>query len=133
MVPGGVPVEVRAVEDPLFGPLLSVGVSGVPTDLLGDRAWRIPPLTDRDAATMVRELRAAPLLLGWRGRPPADLSALEDLLHRVSRLLDDFPEVAALSVEPALVATRGLHVVGAAALVSAPAPRSDWFTRRLSP
>ena len=127
----GVPVEVTAVEDPLLGPVVSVGVSGVTTTLLGDRAYRIPPLTDRDVRAMVRELRAAPLLLGWRGRPPADVAALEDVLHRVARLTDDLPEVSRVVLQPVLVGTRGVSVVGARAAVAPPPSRSDWFTRRL--
>ncbi len=133
MAPSGVPVEVRGIEDPSFGPLVSVGLAGVPTVLLGDRAWRIPPLTDVDVHNMIREVRAAPLLLGWRGRAAADVDALEDLLHRVSCLTDDLPEVSALTLEPVLVGTSGLTVVGARMRLSPPQSRSDWFTRRLRP
>ena len=89
MAPPGVAVSVDAVEDPLFGAVVSVGVGGIATELLGDRAYRAVPLTDMDAAEMVRSLRAAPLLLGWRGAEAVDVAALEDLLLRVSLLLDE--------------------------------------------
>src|SRR5439155_938591 len=82
-----------AVEDPLFGAVVSVGVGGIATELLGDRAYRAVPLTDVDAAEMVRSLRAAALLLGWRGADAVDVAALEDLLLRVSVLLDELAEV----------------------------------------
>ncbi|MFW5899459.1 MAG: acetate--CoA ligase family protein, partial [Jiangellaceae bacterium] len=127
----GVPVAVTARQDELFGPVVSFGLSGVPTDLLGDRSYRIPPLTDVDAAEMIREIKAAPLLLGYRGGAVADLAACEDLLHRVARLTDDVPELADLELNPVLVATEGLTVVNAAATVAPARSRSDWYTRRL--
>jgi acyl-CoA synthetase (NDP forming)/RimJ/RimL family protein N-acetyltransferase len=131
MAPPGVPVTVRAQEDALFGPVVSFGVSGVTTELLGDRSYRIPPLTDVDAAAMVREVKAAPLLLGYRGGAMADVRAVEDLMHRVSRLTDDLPEVADVELGPVLVGTEGLAVVNASAHVATPDPRSTWYTRRL--
>ncbi|HET6687181.1 MAG TPA: GNAT family N-acetyltransferase [Jiangellaceae bacterium] len=132
MAPPGVPVTVRAQEDALFGPVVSFGVSGVTTELLGDRSYRIPPLTDVDAAEMVREVKAAPLLLGYRGGAMADVRAVEDLLHRVSRLIDDLPEVADVELGPVLVGTAGLAVVNASAHVATPDPRSTWYARRLA-
>jgi acyl-CoA synthetase (NDP forming)/RimJ/RimL family protein N-acetyltransferase len=131
MAPPGIPVVVRADEDELFGPVVSFGVSGVPTDLLGDRAYRIPPLTDVDARDMVHEIKAAPLLLGYRGGAVADLSAIEDVLHRVSRLTDDLPEVVDLELNPILVGPKGCAVVNGSATVAPPGLRSDWYTRRL--
>ena len=131
MAPPGVPVAVRAEEDELFGPVVSFGVSGVPTDLLGDRSYRIPPLTDVDARDMIREIKAAPLLLGYRGGDVADLAAVEDLLHRVSRLTDDLPEVVDLELDPVLVAPAGLAVVNSAVRIAPPGSRSDWYARRL--
>jgi acyl-CoA synthetase (NDP forming)/RimJ/RimL family protein N-acetyltransferase len=132
MATTGVPVAVRATEDALFGPVVSFGVSGVTTELLGDRSYRIPPLTDVDAQDMIREVKAAPLLLGYRGGVLADLDAVVDLLHRVSKLADDLPEVADLDLDPVLVAEKGLAVVNAAARVAPTGARSDWYTRRLS-
>jgi acyl-CoA synthetase (NDP forming)/RimJ/RimL family protein N-acetyltransferase len=131
MAPTGVPVVVRAREDDLFGPIVSFGISGITTELLGDRAYRIPPLTDRDAEAMVGEIKSAPLLRGYRGGDVADLAAVRDLLHRVSRLTDDLPEVSLLDLDPVLVARQGLSVVNATARVAPPALRSDWYTRRL--
>jgi acyl-CoA synthetase (NDP forming)/RimJ/RimL family protein N-acetyltransferase len=132
MAAPGVPVAVRAQEDELFGPVVSFGVAGVPTELLGDRSYRNPPLTDVDVSEMIREIKAAPLLLGYRGGAVADLGAVEDLLHRVSRLIDDLPEVVDVELSPVLVAPAGLAVVNAAVRVAPPGPRSDWYTRRLS-
>ncbi|MGH8828892.1 MAG: GNAT family N-acetyltransferase, partial [Jiangellaceae bacterium] len=132
MAPGGVPVVAQAREDPQFGPVVSFGVAGVTTELIGDRAYRIPPITDVDAAEMVREVKAAPLLLGYQGGIMADLSAVEDLLHRLSRMSDDLPEIAMIELNPVLVGEKGLAVVNATARIAPPAIRSGWYTRRLA-
>lgn len=131
MAPTGVPVVVRANEDPVFGPVVTFGVSGITTELLGDRSYRIPPLTDADAAEMIREVKAAPLLQGYQGGVVADLDSLADLLHRVSKLSDDLPQVGELDLDPVLVAEKGLSVVNATARVVPNVARSDWYARRL--
>ncbi|NED97558.1 GNAT family N-acetyltransferase [Phytoactinopolyspora alkaliphila] len=132
MAAGGVPVAIWGREDPMFGPVISFGISGVATELLSDRAYRIPPLTDVAAAEMVREVKAAPLLFGYRGGIMADVKAVEDLLHRVSRMADDLPELAAIELNPVLVGEEGVAVVNAAARLSRLAPRPDWYARRLA-
>ena len=111
MAPPGVPVVISAIEDESFGPVVTFGLSGVATDLLGDRSYRMPPLTTRDAAEMVREVRAAPLLYGYRGSDPVDISAIENLLHRVSRLTLDLEEVVRLDLRSVLVAAQGATVL----------------------
>ncbi len=132
MAPPGVAVTVETVEDPSFGMLVSVGVGGIATLLLGDRAYRAVPLTDVDAAEMVRSLRAAPLLLGWRGADPVDVGALEGLLLRVSQLLEEAPEIAHLRLGSVLVGASGAAVLEAAVTVAAPSGRMDTGPRRLS-
>jgi acyl-CoA synthetase (NDP forming) len=86
MVPTGVELVVGVAHDHLFGSLVMVGLGGVDTDVLGDRSFRALPLTDRDAADLWRELRAAPLLTGYRGTPAMDTAALQQLLLRVAQL-----------------------------------------------
>ncbi|KHL12858.1 acyl-CoA synthetase (NDP forming) [Mumia flava] len=133
VAPPGVPVSIRAAEDPLFGPLLSFSLAGAASDLLEDRSYRIPPLSDVDAAAMIRELKSAPLLFGYRGGPLADLAALEDLLQRLAALKDDLPEVAELHMEPVLAGEDGCRVLKARLRVAPPADnRRDWYVRRLS-
>ncbi len=133
MAPPGVPMSIRTVEDPLFGPLLSFALAGAASDLLDDRSYRIPPVTDVDAAEMVRELKSAPLLFGYRGGPRADLDAVEDLLQRVAALKDDLPEVAEINLEPVLAGHDGYRVLKARARVAQPVDnRRDWYVRRLS-
>ncbi|GGU56922.1 bifunctional acetate--CoA ligase family protein/GNAT family N-acetyltransferase [Streptomyces lavendofoliae] len=131
MVPRGVDTVVRAAIDPAVGAVLSFGLAGAPSELLGDTAHRLVPATDRDVAEQIRSIRTAPLLFGWRGSAPVDTAALEELLLRVSRLVDDHPEIVAVGLEPVVVAPRGLSVLGATVRL-APAPaRTDLGPRRL--
>ena len=131
MAPTGVATVVRTVEDTSLGALLSFGLGGVATDLLDDRAFRIIPLTDVDAADLVRSVRAAPLLLGYRGSDAVDVAALEQLLLRVARLADDLPEVVELELNPVIASATGLSVLGAHARVASPTTPLDAGPRRL--
>ncbi|MEU0834540.1 GNAT family N-acetyltransferase [Streptomyces sp. NPDC005969] len=131
MAPRGVDTVVRATIDPAAGAVLSFGLAGAPSELLGDTAHRLVPATDRDAAELIRSIRAAPVLFGWRGSAPVDTAALEELLLRVSRLVDDHPEVVSVALEPVVVATQGLTVLGATVRLSPPPARTDLGPRRL--
>ncbi|MFF5171025.1 GNAT family N-acetyltransferase [Micromonospora sp. NPDC000089] len=131
MVPAGVACVVELMEDPAFGPVVGFGLGGVATELLGDRAWRAVPLTDRDAAELVDEPRAAPLLRGHRGAAPVDRMALVDLLLRVGRLADEHPRVRSLSLNPVLARPDGISVLHATVGVGAVAARPDTGPRRL--
>jgi acyl-CoA synthetase (NDP forming)/RimJ/RimL family protein N-acetyltransferase len=111
MVPPGVSFAVEAVDHPSYGPLVGFGPGGVVGDLLGDRAWRTAPLTDRDAEALIHEPRSAALLRGYRGAPTADIGALKDLLLRVGVLLDEHPEVTRLVLDPVLVRPDGLSIL----------------------
>jgi acyl-CoA synthetase (NDP forming) len=110
---GGVELVVGVVHDHLFGSLVMLGLGGVLTDLLGDRTFRLLPLTDLDAGRMWRSLRGAPLLTGYRGAPPVDVPALEDLLLRVGQLAEDLPEIAELDLNPVLALPHGVAAVDA--------------------
>ncbi|MEW2812315.1 GNAT family N-acetyltransferase [Streptomyces massasporeus] len=131
MAPRGVDVVVRAVIDPAAGAVLSFGLAGAASQLLGDTAHRLIPVTDREATSLVRSIRTAPLLFGWRGSAPADTRALEALLLRVSRLVDDHPEVVAVTLEPVVVASHGLSVLGASVRLAHPPARDDLGPRTL--
>lgn len=131
MVPRGVDTVVRSVIDPGAGAVLSFGLAGVPSELLGDTAHRLVPATDRDVAALIRSIRAAPLLFGWRGSAPVDTPALEELLLRLSRLVDDHPEVVGVSLEPVVVAAEGLSVLSATVRVAHPPARGDLGPRTL--
>ncbi|MFE7185893.1 bifunctional acetate--CoA ligase family protein/GNAT family N-acetyltransferase [Streptomyces erythrochromogenes] len=131
MVPRGVDTVVRSVIDPAAGAVLSFGLAGVASELLGDTAHRLVPATDRDAAGLVRSIRAAPLLFGWRGSDPVDTPALEEVLLRLSRLVDDHPEVIGVSLEPVVVAVEGISVLSATVRVAHPPARGDLGPRTL--
>jgi acyl-CoA synthetase (NDP forming)/GNAT superfamily N-acetyltransferase len=130
MMAGGTEVIIGVVQEPVFGPLVVFGLGGVATDVLGDRSARLTPLTDTDAAALVRSIRAAPLLLGHRGTPAADLAALADILLRISRLADDLPQVAELDLNPVIARPDGAHVVDTRVRVL-PAEPADPYLRRL--
>jgi acetate---CoA ligase (ADP-forming) len=100
MVMGGIETIVGMNRDPLFGPVVLFGLGGVAVELLRDVSVRVAPLTDRDAAEMLGEFRGAPLLDGYRGAPPVNKGSLLDLLHRVSRLAVENPEVMELDLNP---------------------------------
>ncbi|GAA0800384.1 bifunctional acetate--CoA ligase family protein/GNAT family N-acetyltransferase [Spirilliplanes yamanashiensis] len=131
MVAPGVACTVEVVEDPAFGPVVGFGLGGVAGELLGDRAWRAAPLTDRAAEALVDEPRAAPLLWGYRGSQPVDRAALTDLLLRVGRLVDERPEIRSLSLNPVLARPDGYSVLHATVEVGAAVPRPDTGPRRL--
>ncbi|THA85195.1 bifunctional GNAT family N-acetyltransferase/acetate--CoA ligase family protein [Streptomyces sp. A0592] len=131
MVPRGVDTVVRSVIDPAAGAVLSFGLAGVASELLGDTAHRLVPATDRDAAGLIRSIRAAPLLFGWRGSDPVDTPALEEVLLRLSRLVDDHPEVIGVSLEPVVVAAEGISVLSATVRVAHPPARGDLGPRTL--
>ncbi|KOU71505.1 acyl-CoA synthetase [Streptomyces sp. MMG1533] len=131
MAPRGVDTVVRAVIDPAAGAVLSFGLAGAASQLLGDMAHRLVPVTDREATSLVRSIRTAPLLFGWRGSTPVDTPALEELLLRVSRLVDDHPEVVAVTLEPVVVAPHGLSVLGASVRLAPPPARDDLGPRTL--
>ncbi|WP_103534005.1 bifunctional GNAT family N-acetyltransferase/acetate--CoA ligase family protein [Streptomyces sp. SM11] len=131
MAPRGVDTVVRASIDAAAGAVLSFGLAGAPSELLGDTAHRLVPATDRDAAELIRSIRAAPVLFGWRGSAPVDTAALEELLLRLSRLVDDHPEVVSVALEPVVVAPHGLTVLGASVRLAPPPARGDLGPRRL--
>jgi acyl-CoA synthetase (NDP forming)/RimJ/RimL family protein N-acetyltransferase len=131
MAPKGVSCVLEIVDDPSFGSLLSFGLSGMATELLGDRAFRVVPVSDEDAAALVRAPRAAPLLSGYRGTEPTDLEALEDLVLRVGRIAEDLPEVRSLALDPVLASPAGAYVTGARVVLGPPPNRADSGPRRL--
>jgi acyl-CoA synthetase (NDP forming)/RimJ/RimL family protein N-acetyltransferase len=131
MVARGTSCVIGLQDDPSFGTLVSFGLSGVVNDLLGDRAYRAIPMTDVDAAGLVRAPKAAPLLAGYGGSPLADLGALEDLVLRVAALAEDVPEVRTLELEPVVASEVGANVVYARVAVGPPPSRHDTGPRRL--
>ncbi|HEX6531615.1 MAG TPA: acetate--CoA ligase family protein, partial [Nitrospira sp.] len=115
MVSDGVEVMVGVTHDPLFGPLIAFGLGGIHVEILGDVQFRITPLTDRDAAEMVRGIKGYRLLSGYRGHAAADIEAIEDVLLRISRLVEEIPEISEVDLNPifALPPGQGCRIVDA--------------------
>lgn len=113
MVPDGVEMLVGIVHDRVFGPVVACAAGGTSAELLKDVAMRITPLTDRDAHQMPRSLQTFPLLEGYRGAPRRDVAALEDVLLRVSAMVETHPEIAEMDLNPLIVLERGAVIVDA--------------------
>jgi acetyl coenzyme A synthetase (ADP forming)-like protein len=122
MIHGGIEAIVGVTQDPSFGPLIMFGLGGVYVELLKDVVFRIHPLTDVDAEEMVRSVQSYPLLEGWRGSAPGDIPALQDLLLRISAMVEDLPEIAEMDLNPVKVLPpgRGCVVVDTRVLLHAP-------------
>jgi len=103
----GIEALVGVTTDPTFGPLLVCGVGGVLVELVRDVAYRLPPVSDVDAEEMLDRLRAARLLAGYRGQPPADRAALVDVIRRISALVEVVPELRELDLNPVAVQGQG--------------------------
>jgi acyl-CoA synthetase (NDP forming)/RimJ/RimL family protein N-acetyltransferase len=131
MAPKGLSCVIGLQDDPSFGSLVSFGLSGLVSTLLGDRAYRAVPVTDVDAATLLREPRTAPLLTGYRGDEPADLAALQDMVLRAAALAEDNPEVRSLTLDPILASPDGAFVANARLVLGPPPSRPDTGPRRL--
>jgi acyl-CoA synthetase (NDP forming)/RimJ/RimL family protein N-acetyltransferase len=131
MAPAQTEMVVGMVRDALFGPIVMAGSGGVLTDLMADRRWRGLPLTDLDAVEMVRSLRCAPLLAGYRGAEPADEAAVLDVLHRVAWLAETLPEIAELDINPLNAAPSGAVAVDAKLHITPAGPPHDWYARHL--
>jgi len=132
MAPPGVSCVLTSVEDPLFGPVVSFSVAGPPTELLGDIAHRIPPLTDVDVADLIDAVRAAPLLTGHRGAMPVHRTALEDLVARLSCLADDLPDVDRVHLNPVNAWSGGIDVLDAEVSVHPALTRKDADRRAMT-
>jgi acetate---CoA ligase (ADP-forming) len=108
------------VQDPVFGPLIAFGPGGVLAELIGSANFALAPLTDVDAGELIGTGKAAKLVDGWRGAPTADRAALADLLHRLSRLAVDLPEVSELDLNPVLAGPDGCVAVDSRIRISRP-------------
>jgi len=107
MVPsGGLEVLVGMNRDPQFGPLVTFGLGGIYVETLKDVTFRIAPFSPLEAEEMLAEIRAHALLDGVRGKPAADKAAIVDTLLRMGQLVQDFPEIAELDINPLMVYSR---------------------------
>lgn len=107
MVPGGIEALVGVTEDPSFGPLIMFGVGGIYAELMKDVAVKLHPLTDFDAKELVGLIKMKKLFEGFRGSPPADIASVQDLLLRLSAMIEDIPQIVELEFNPVKVMPRG--------------------------
>jgi acetyl coenzyme A synthetase (ADP forming)-like protein len=107
MVKGAQEVIVGVSQDPVFGPLIMLGLGGTQVELLKDVAFSLHPLTDVDTGQMLNQLKGLPLLQGWRGSSPKDIDALKEVLLRFSAMIEDFPEIEEMEINPLMVLDRG--------------------------
>jgi len=109
----GVEVIMGMSKDAQFGPVLMFGLGGVFVEVLKDVAFRIVPLVRRDASQMIREIKGYPVLEGYRGQEPANITILEDLLLKLSDFVDKTPEIKELDLNPILAYSDGAVAVDA--------------------
>jgi acetyl-CoA synthetase (ADP-forming) len=117
MAAPGTEVIVGMTRDPQFGPAVMVGLGGIFVELYKDVAFRLPPLTLADARAMLTEIKAAPLLTGYRGQPPRDLDALAACACGVARIAAEHSEIQEIDLNPIIAYERGCVIVDAKMLV----------------
>jgi acetyl-CoA synthetase (ADP-forming) len=113
MAPQSTEVIVGAIKDPQFGQTVMFGLGGIFVELLKDVNFRVAPITTDDAKDMITQLKAYPLLNGYRNTPPADIEALVNILCAVSRLVMDNPEIKELDLNPVMAYPKGAKTVDA--------------------
>jgi acetyl-CoA synthetase (ADP-forming) len=113
MAPPSTEVIVGAIKDPQFGHALMFGLGGVFVEILKDVTFRIVPITEDEAREMISEVKAYPLLKGYRGTPPADIEAIVQILLKTSRLVSENPEIKELDLNPIMVYEKGAKTVDA--------------------
>jgi acetyltransferase len=109
--PGGLEVLVGMNRDPQFGPLVTFGLGGIYVETLKDVTFRIAPFAVQSAETMLSEIRARALLDGVRGEPPVDKEAIVETLLRIGQLVQDFPEIVELDINPLMVYPQGMGAI----------------------
>jgi acetate---CoA ligase (ADP-forming) len=122
MVTGGIEMVIGAMNDPSFGPLVMAGTGGIFVELVGDTVFRMCPLTEADAGSMVQEMKGKVLLRGYRGAPPVDEAAFKGMLLAVSQLVDACPEIEEMDINPVMVLSQGAVAADVRVRIGPPAP-----------
>ena len=117
MLPSSTEVVVGTTRDPQFGHVIMFGLGGVFVEVLRDVSFRATPIHASDAREMITELKAFPILGGYRGKPPADIDALVDILLKTSKLVTEHPEISEVDLNPILVSEKGPKAVDARILL----------------
>ena len=125
MAPPGVALVITSREDAAFGPIISLGLDGIPSELLGDTVYRVPhspPSTQQRWCGIFVPPRHSSATMAVLG---VDIEAIENFLHRVAQLADDLPQFASLTLKPCVAARQGVSVLGARAFIAPAADRRD--------
>ncbi len=125
----GIELLLGATCDKIFGPVVMVGSGGVTAEIQRDAAMQLPPLSERRIAAMLRDLRIAPILEGYRGRPGANLPKLTATILAFSQLVEDRPELQAIEINPLLVTADAVIALDARVIVG---PHREWAASRYS-
>ncbi len=120
MAKPGLEVIVGTKTDDQFGPVILFGLGGILVEILRDVAFRVLPLSPAAAKSMVDELKSSPLMDGFRGSPPLDKKSLRKLLLTVSEIVESYPEIEEMDLNPVLVHEKGVSIVDARILLQAP-------------
>lgn len=113
MAPASTEVIVGSIKDPQFGPALMFGLGGVFVEVLKDVTFRIAPVNEEEAHEMIEEVKAYPLLKGYRGSPPADINAIVKIILATSKLVMEHEEIKELDLNPIMVYEKGAKAVDA--------------------
>ncbi|MBN1833217.1 MAG: acetate--CoA ligase family protein [Deltaproteobacteria bacterium] len=113
MAAPGLELVMGMTRDPQFGPILMFGLGGTSVEILGDVAFRMTPLTRKDAKEMIQQIKGYPLLEGYRGQPPVDIPYIEDMLMKISAFAEENPEIKEMDINPILAYKKGAVAVDA--------------------
>jgi acetyl-CoA synthetase (ADP-forming) len=113
MAPSSTEVIVGAIKDPQFGPAMMFGLGGIFVEVLKDVTFRVAPITEEEAREMITEVRAYPLLKGYRNLPPADTNAIVKILLNASKLVMEYQQIKELDLNPIMVYEKGAKTVDA--------------------
>lgn len=119
MAKPGTEVIIGMTKDPSFGPVLMFGLGGIFVEVLKDVAFRVVPLEKSDAAEMIYEIKGKKLLEGYRGEDPADTAFLEDMLLKLSQLVDKTEDIVEIDMNPVFAYKKGAVVVDARIILAA--------------
>ena len=117
MAPQSTEVIVGAIKDPQFGQTLMFGLGGIFVELLKDVTFRIAPIAQQDAEEMITEVKAYPLLKGYRNTPPTDINAIVKVLLNTSKLIMAYPEIKELDLNPVMAYEKGAKTVDARIII----------------
>lgn len=118
MAPAGTEVIIGMTTDAQFGPVMMFGLGGIMVEVLKDVAFRLVPVTDRDATQMIHEIKGYPVLQGVRGQPPADIEALKTAITKVAAFVEQHPEVRELDLNPVFAYPDGAMAVDARIVIA---------------